>query len=338
MEQLSQDVPAASECALEAAANEPEDEMLVLSNCKRKHELLELGTNSRFRDELDYMTEGLSSPSDKAVLGSLGELQDRVLRDPDFAARMRVIGSPQSIYDVLEAVIESRSAVCRKLTELLMDLARNLRRIDFILRKEHWTRLLSLQPSNTELAKKMLASGIGVPDALPLLEALIRRQEWDVLDACWQSNPDAHARVLSEELLTQVVLSKHLRCIVTLSGTETGPLLIHKAMPDYFAELLAGELDCLTLSIMINLVDRAESCPHRAQYARLAASRFDDIGTLDGMGSVLALLLNKIDPVACRLDTDQLAFVTINVNVFIGQVRQEGKAKLADEMTSLLLK
>lgn len=339
LEQLSQSVPAAAHESASEVANESKDEMLVLSNCKRKHELLELGTSSRFRDELDYMTEGLYSSSDKAVLGSLDELQGRVLRDPDFATRMRVVGSPQGIYDVLAPTIASRLAVCKKLTELLLELARNLRRVDFILKKEHWIELLGLQPNNAELAKKILASGIDIciPNALPLLETLIRKQEWDVLDACWQNNPDGYTKALSEELLKQVILSKHLRCMVTLSGTEIGPLLIHKIVPDCFAELLAGELDYLVLSIMINLVDRVESCPHRALYATLAESRFDSISVLAGMGSVLALLLNQIDPISCELDSDQLAFVRNNVNEFIGQVRQEGKAKLADEMTRLLL-
>ena len=88
--------------------------VLNLSNCKRKHEMMELGSNSKFRDELDFMMQGLEGGNVSTVLSAMQEIRHKVQSDDDFGSRMRAMGAPQLIFDLLKTHFAKHDNVPRR--------------------------------------------------------------------------------------------------------------------------------------------------------------------------------------------------------------------------------
>ena len=141
-----------------------------------------------------------------------------------------------------------------------------------------------------------------------------------MLDACWQDDPDKWVGKIQN--IGKVIASMHLPCLVTISGTKEGPELIHKHSPNLFQNLLMNE-DVASQSILINLIDRPEFCPHRASYADIAKDAFDTLLAREGLVAVLAMLLHKINPDKCVVsDFDKL---NAHINTFIDMLKGEWK-------------
>jgi hypothetical protein len=307
--------------------------VLNLNNCKRKHEMMELGSNSRFRDELDFMMQGLESDDMNAILDAMQEIKQRIQSDDDFGSRMRAMRGAQGMFDLLRRQFDRHGDIVREGIHLFLTISKNVRRLDFVMERQSWFELLELSPGHAELAKRMVASGMDIHrlrNKDVLLNALVESREWDMLDTCWQDDPDKWIGVIHD--MGGVIASMHLPCLVTLSGTREGPGLIHKHSPSMFHDLLMND-DVASQSILINLVDRPECCPHRHSYASIPKDLFDVLVTRNGLGAVLAMLLHTINPESCVIsDMDK---VRAHVNTFIEMLRKTGRSSLAEEIQKL---
>lgn len=316
------------------SSDQEDDTILNLSNCKRKHEMLELGSNSKFRDELDFMMQGLECNDVDTILGAMQEIKHKVQSDDDFGSRMRAMGAAQQIFDLIKIHFPKHDNIAKEAVNLFLAMSRNIRRLDFVISRQSWLELLELLPENVEMAKRMVASGMDIQQLQGkdvLLNALVECNEWDMLDACWQDNPDKWIDMIRD--IEKVIVSMHLPSLVTISGTKKGPTLIHKHSPNLFQDLLMND-DVASQSILINLLDRPAFCPHREIYADISRDTFDALVIRDGLGAILAMLLNKINPDKCVIN--KLDELNARINTFIEMLRENGKTGLAEEIHQLI--
>ena len=111
-----------------------------------------------------------------------------------------------------------------------------------ILDPDSWVTLLKQAPQNVRLIKMVVASEVQFPPELVVasLECLSLGKEFQVVDTLWHIDPNQLIPQMKKGSIDAIVRARHLPCLITLSGAEAGPGLIHRGSPGLFIELLEG--------------------------------------------------------------------------------------------------
>lgn len=332
--------------------------------------ILQMGEANRFRDELEYLIDELGYSGEHQV-DLLKKTLKRLKNDVFYAQKMRYAEAAGRIYD--QVMLTSSSSDVLSLTrDIVLTLAVNGDDllIDCI---PDWKPLLKRFPTHLPLirvsviAESMVAEGGNmIPENLVknIIDSLIEAEEWELLDMVWHRDPETRTLHLTIDQVKHIVGNHnafqdlpYLPTLITLTGTKQGSTLVHQANPNLFKqfieqvvdhynkkndtkreefidETIASSVDGM-VSILINLLDRAQHCPHRIEYANtITEGQFKTlmINSRDsGLLSILVLLLYRLRNNEKKTGLREEAILEDRVKEFIEALREEAERQSQEQ-------